>query len=366
VARDPLHRKEPQRTVARRPPDRARPTTPTTAPLVVVALALLATLLGAPVALADPIVPPGANDTVRALAEANGRAEGAAERAMDTAEQLPIRQAEGTRTLQVAAQAGAAAGAAGAERDRAFLAVDALTRSSYQSGDLDQLGALLASGSPQAYLDKISLLDTISTENRAILQRFLDAAAAADAAQRDADAQALDARRASDDAERTARDARTSKVEADRDVAAAEAASASASAADRAALRGPGITNYPANIPGAGLEVAALRMALTQQGKPYVWGATGPVTYDCSGLVQWAYRQVGVGLPRVARAQQQVGQAVNPTDIQVGDLIFFDDPATHVGIFVGNGRFLEAPQSGDVVKVAPIRGGVSSIRRIAL
>jgi peptidoglycan DL-endopeptidase CwlO len=110
----------------------------------------------------------------------------------------------------------------------------------------------------------------------------------------------------------------------------------------------------------------ALRTALTQQGKPYVWGATGPSTYDCSGLVQWAYRQVGVGLPRVSRQQALIGVPVEPKDARPGDLLFFNSPVTHVGIYVGGGKFLEAPQSGDVVKVSDVRSNLSGVRRIVL
>jgi cell wall-associated NlpC family hydrolase len=146
----------------------------------------------------------------------------------------------------------------------------------------------------------------------------------------------------------------------------AQQALAAASPAERAALRGGGTTAYPTDIPGTGIAIQALRAALTQQGKPYVWGATGPSTFDCSGLVQWAYRQVGVGLPRVSRQQALVGIPVTPQDAQAGDLLFFNNPITHVGIYVGGGKFLEAPQSGDVVKVATVRSNLTAVRRIVL
>lgn len=333
--------------------------------LVVLLLALAALFVPATAgtAAADPIVPPGANDVVRALAEANARAEAANEAAMGAREQLPVRRAEADRTRKAADAARAAVGTARQALDQAYVAVDQLTRSTYQGGDLDQLGALLSSPTPQAYLDKVELLDTVSSANRAVLQRYLDASAAAEGAQRDADARATDASRAADDAARTLEDATRTKAQADRDVAAANAALSRLSRGDRALLRAGGITNFPTNIPGDGLGVAALRAALTRQGAPYVWGATGPNTFDCSGLVQWAYRQIGVGMPRVAAAQQQVGEAISPDQAQPGDLIFFGNPAYHVGIYVGDGKFLEAPQSGDVVKVAPVRS-FTSIRRI--
>lgn len=329
---------------------------------------LAATLLGvgAAPAAADPIVPPGADQATADLAAANGRAADAMEASLDAEEQLGVRRAEAARTRAESDTARTAADAARAARDRAFGDVDAISRAAYQGGQLDPLSALLGSDSPQAYLDKTALLDSISTENRALVQRFLDATAAAEAAERDAAARSLDAERSASDAQRTADDAGRRKADADREVALAEQALRRASPATRAALSRGGITNYPVNVPGTGVAMDALRMALTQQGKPYVWGATGPSTFDCSGLVQWAYRQIGIGLPRVSRQQAQVGTAVAPQDARPGDLMFFNSPVTHVGIYVGNGQFLEAPQSGDVVKVSNVRSNLSGIRRIAL
>lgn len=329
--------------------------------------ALLATgLAAAPPAAADPIVPPGASDAVAELAAANARAADATEASLDAEEQLRVRRGEADRTRDEAGAAREVADDARAERDRAFADVDQISRAAYQGGQLDALAAVLGSESPQAYLERTTLLDTISTENRAFVQRFLDATAAAEAAERDAAARALDADRSASDAQRTADDAARRQDDADREVAAAEAALDDASPATRAALRRGGTTTFPTNVPGSGIAIEALRVALTQQGKPYLWGATGPSTYDCSGLVQWAYRQVGVGLPRVSRQQAQVGVPVSMPDARPGDLLFFNDPVTHVGFYVGDGKFLEAPQSGDVVKVSEVRSSLTGVRRIVL
>ncbi|GAA4888613.1 NlpC/P60 family protein [Actinomycetospora straminea] len=322
--------------------------------------------LGGPAAWADPIVPPGAPDAVTELAEANARAADATEASLDAEEQLGVRRTEADRTRREAEGAREAADGARAERDRAFVDIDQVSRAAYQGGQLDALAALLGSESPQAYLDRTSLLDTISTENQRFVQRFLDATAVAETAERDADARARDADRAASDAQRTADDAERRKADADREVAAAEEALADASPATLAALRRGGTTDFPTNIPGAGIAIEALRVALTQQGKPYLWGATGPSTYDCSGLVQWAYRQVGVGMPRVSRQQALVGIPVPYQDARPGDLLFFNQPVSHVGIYVGGGQFLEAPQSGDVVKVSQVRSNISGVRRIVL
>lgn len=98
----------------------------------------------------------------------------------------------------------------------------------------------------------------------------------------------------------------------------------------------------------------------SKKGCPYVWGATGPNTFDCSGLTQWAYRQNGITIPRVAASQAQAGERVERNELEVGDLIFFrtdiEAPRriSHVGMYIGNGKMIHAPQTGDVVKVSYI------------
>jgi cell wall-associated NlpC family hydrolase len=89
-------------------------------------------------------------------------------------------------------------------------------------------------------------------------------------------------------------------------------------------------------------------------GAPYRWGASGPNAFDCSGFTSFVYRQVGVSLPRVSRAQINAGQRVSRSDLQPGDLVFFGSPIHHVGIYVGGNSYIHAPRSGDVVKISPL------------
>ena len=88
-------------------------------------------------------------------------------------------------------------------------------------------------------------------------------------------------------------------------------------------------------------------------GARYVWGATGPNTFDCSGFTSYVYRQVGVSIPRTSREQINAGERVSRGDLAPGDLVFFGSPIHHVGMYIGGGMMIHAPNSGDVVRIAP-------------
>ncbi len=115
---------------------------------------------------------------------------------------------------------------------------------------------------------------------------------------------------------------------------------------------------------------AAVSFALAQLGDAYLWGGNGPDRWDCSGLVQAAYRQAGVALPRVADDQFWAGTPVPRAQLRAGDLVFLawdpTDPRTihHVGIYLGGGFWVHAPRTGDVVRIAavPERGYAGAVR----
>ncbi|MER5876952.1 MULTISPECIES: NlpC/P60 family protein [unclassified Streptomyces] len=109
----------------------------------------------------------------------------------------------------------------------------------------------------------------------------------------------------------------------------------------------------------------ALAFARTQIGKPYVWGATGPDSYDCSGLTQAAWKAAGVSLPRVTYDQVNAGTTVSLTDAKPGDLVFFYGDISHVGLYIGNGMMIHAPKPGAYVREESIYyDGTSAIHSV--
>jgi cell wall-associated NlpC family hydrolase len=107
---------------------------------------------------------------------------------------------------------------------------------------------------------------------------------------------------------------------------------------------------------GSGAGSRAVAIASQQAGEPYVFGAAGPDSFDCSGFTQYVYGQMGISLPRTATEQGNAATLVPQSSAAPGDLIFFGTPGNfyHVGIYAGGGQIWYAPKTGDVVKEAPI------------
>lgn len=107
---------------------------------------------------------------------------------------------------------------------------------------------------------------------------------------------------------------------------------------------------------GSGAGAAVVRAAMSKLGAPYVWAAAGPNAFDCSGFTMWAWSQAGVSLPHSSSMQYSVLPKVSMSALQPGDLIFSYSPIHHVGIYIGGGKFIHAPHSGDVVKITAVAG----------
>ncbi|MEV0030961.1 NlpC/P60 family protein [Nocardia sp. NPDC050793] len=110
--------------------------------------------------------------------------------------------------------------------------------------------------------------------------------------------------------------------------------------------------------------LAALAIAMTQTGKPYEWGGTGPNSWDCSGLVQWAFRMVGVNMPRTTWQQATAGAPVPVSAMAPGDVVVLNNDGSHVGIYAGSGKVFNAYGRGVPVGFTPLRQfAIYAVRR---
>jgi cell wall-associated NlpC family hydrolase len=310
----------------------------------VVLLAVLSLLFATAPAAAEPAPPDDEASAAEQLERVQREAEALTEEWHAAKDTLAARQQE-LETLQGAAeQARAEVDAARAEEEKFRVEVDAMTMAAFESGNLDQLNALLASGSPQEFLDQMSALETMALDYREALDQLLAIVDDTERKQAEADAAAARAQAAADEAERL-----LDRLTPD----------------ERRERRGPEVDGPSGPITGSGVGVEALRAAMTKLGQPYKWGAEGPSRFDCSGLVSWAFKQVGVTLPRSSRQQAHVGTPVSRSELRPGDLVFFYQPVSHVGIYVGDGKMINAPQTGDVVSYSSITSReLTSARRL--
>ncbi|GLZ15381.1 hypothetical protein Acsp04_56160 [Actinomadura sp. NBRC 104425] len=217
--------------------------------------------------------------------------------------------------------------------------VGTLAATSYMQGGADPTVSFLASQNPQAMLDQAATLHYFATQDGTKVQGLMQAMQAAERARKSAEERAKQVEQL-----RTQLQDQRKKVTATYE-----------KVRGKLVKRDPTqLTKLP--VVGTGKAAQALRYAMTKIGKPYVWGAEGPNAFDCSGLVMWAYRQVGISLPHYTGSQWNAGTHISRDQLQPGDLVFFYSDLHHVGLYVGNGKMLHAPQTGDVVKIAPMAG----------
>ncbi|MFE2724450.1 NlpC/P60 family protein [Kitasatospora sp. NPDC059327] len=228
----------------------------------------------------------------------------------------------------------------------------------YRNGGVDPAVLLMLSSNPDSYLTQASMQGQVATSQTELLkqlqgeQRRLDqdrAEAAASLAQLEATNTALAAEKKGIQDKLAQAQALLNKLSAaDRAKVNAQEAAARAS---RAGDREPAPA-YQGPVTGRAAE--ALKFAYAQLGKPYVWGATGPSGFDCSGLTGAAWKAAGVSLPRVSQAQWNAGQRIARANLQPGDLVYFYADLHHVGIYIGDGKMIHAPRTGKNVEILPI------------
>jgi len=317
---------------------------------------------------------------------------------------------------QQAEAAAAAAAKATADLGVARAEVVAFARRSYMQGStFPAAAALLTSGDPGQLIERAALLEAAGShrsdvlETVTVLQQQAAAAdevaktslAAATALQEQAAVQLATAQAAEIDAREQAAALTTQQAQLETEMAAAQAQLTSLigarAAADQVAQVAPKATPAPttnvppapsgnedrAGAPNASAAQAAIDAAMAYLGTPYAWGGGGTrgpgpgqapdlgiIGFDCSGLTQYAYAEAGISIPRNSRAQYAALPKVSSNDLRAGDLVFWatdaSNPSTiyHVAIYLGNGQVVQAPESGDVVKVSSMwwRGYAGAVR----
>ncbi|POX46878.1 C40 family peptidase [Streptomyces sp. Ru72] len=231
--------------------------------------------------------------------------------------------------------------------------IGTMASAQYRTGSIDPSLQLFLSSNPDDYLDKASTLDQLSSQQVEALKKIQEK-------QRELAQERQEATDKLKDLAATRAELGKKKQEVQGKLAAAQKLLNSLTAQQRAALqddqnrasRASERTALSVSVGvGSGRAGAAFSAAQTQVGKPYVYGATGPNAYDCSGLTSWAYAQAGVSIPRTSQEQANIGTRIySVNDLKVGDLVFFFNDLHHVALYAGNGQVLHAPRTGTVVR----------------
>jgi len=223
-------------------------------------------------------------------------------------------------------------------------AVSQLAAMGYMSGGTDPTLQMLTSGDPVRFLNQASTVQEIDNQAGMRLTALQSEQLAAARAQLTAKQQI-----ATVDALQSEINSKVSVIHGKLDILNSSALSQAMSIFDKTG-------SYPDIVlpEATNVGTVALRDALTQRGKPYVWGAAGPDSYDCSGLIMWAFAQEGISLPHYTGSLWNSGMHVSRADLEPGDLVFFFADISHVGLYIGNGLMVDAPSTGQLVQVQPI------------
>ena len=285
---------------------------------------------------------------------------------------LTAKQAQAARAQQRAEQSASAYAAA---RNDMKLSLQA----EYQEGTLRETTVLLTSQSGQDYVDQSSALQQISDRRAGLAQQMAVARTAALTASQAASALVATAtlKRDALAGQRIALAAAQKKYHVLLDKLTAQqrlaflaastvtvskkklkevvaASSATVTKDAHATVTTDKHAAVPVGSTASNSAQVAVRFALAQRGKPYVYATSGPNSYDCSGLTAAAWQAAGVSIPHQSGQQYRIGQHVSRSQLQPGDLVFFYSPIHHVALYIGNGLVVHAPTEGDVVKVVPL------------
>lgn len=228
----------------------------------------------------------------------------------------------------------------------------------YQSGNMTSPASMFASGDPNTALDRMASLNHLSASQTASIKRFLHSDAKLRANRKSAKSKLSKAKKALS-TQRTKRGQVKKLIKKQKHLLSQLPPSQKSNSSSGSGSGSGSNSSSPGNTGGSytgsasGSARAALNFAFAQRGKPYQFGAAGPSAYDCSGLTMAAWKAAGVTIPRTSQAQYNSGQHVSKSQLQPGDLVFFNG-LSHVGMYTGNGNVIHAPHTGSVVNVLPL------------
>ncbi|MES9507774.1 NlpC/P60 family protein [Streptomyces sp. NPDC000609] len=369
----------------RKPRTRVRTTAPTVG-LTTAALASV-TLLSTQSAVAAPDPKPGVEDVRKKVDDLYRQAGTATQQYNQAKEASAAQRAKVDALLDDVAQRAD-------KLNDARRTLGTYAAAQYRSGSLTPSATFFLADDPQSYVDQSQLMDRMTSRQQKAVTDFRTQQARAAKKRAEAvrsletltttqttlrtskqnvqkklgEARTLLSKLTAEEKARLAEIERKKEAEARRKAQElAKRQAAAKTEADRKAAKGSGGTGTGA---GTGSDSGAttkagqvLAFARAQIGKPYVWGATGPASYDCSGLTQAAWKSAGVDIPRTTWDQVKIGTRVATADLRPGDLVFFYDDISHVGIYKGDGMMIHAPKPGADVReesiyYMPIHGSV--------
>jgi cell wall-associated NlpC family hydrolase len=250
--------------------------------------------------------------------------------------------------------------------------VGSLAAAQYRAGGIDPAIQLALSSTPDTYLERAGLLNRLGSQQTSVLAQLTSQQQDIAHTRALANGKLATLRTAQDKLASRKQTVQTKLGQARTLLAQLTAAQreAVAAASDDGGSSGSGGTSpgtatasradtrpplTGGNAPAPSSRAAqAIAFAYRAIGLPYVWGATGPGSYDCSGLTQAAWKSAGVSLPRTTYTQINAGTRVSKSQLRPGDLVFFYSGISHVGLYIGNGQMIHAPHPGAPVRIAPI------------
>ncbi len=244
-------------------------------------------------------------------------------------------------------------------------ALGSLAGAQYRSGGVDPAVQLFLSSGPDGFLDRAAALDRAGTRTAGRLRQIRDLG-------RDLAQERTEAAHRLTELEKTRKAIARHKRTIERKLAEARRLLQTLPSAQRTAYGHPAHPVAPpapasglADRPSSGRAAAAVTAVRSALGRPYVWGANGPLGFDCSGLMQWAYAQAGVGLPRTSQQQRYAGRQVPLAQARPGDLVAYRHDASHIAMYAGHGQVIHAPYPGATVRYDPVDIlPVSSVTRV--